>query len=372
MINVFHLVSNKHWEGPEEYAYEMVSRLRHDDRFYTEVVCKKHDAVLLHFRRLEIPISILPLKGLTDIDSPTRFARLLRKGRNIVHVHTFRDAFAAVMARRISENRNTRVVMTVHGICRPKTSYIYRKLYRSIDQMVFVSQMAYDEWMSHAKKYDVSKACIIHDSVMDNPLAPPVPNLREQLSIQPTQHIIMFHGRLSQEKGIETLLKAMKSLDKDKYHLVLIGKGKPKFMTLIKSFIVENQLVGNVTLMGFQENMAELIKQCDLGVLPSIEPEAFGIANLEYMRQGKAHITTNNGAQKEYVSDQHNAMLVPPDDEQALAQAIKTLLDDAQLRQQMGLRAKEDFDERLNYDIFYDKMTSLYHSLLTKQQKSKK
>ena len=76
-INVFHIVSNKYWGGPEEYAYEMVSRLRHDPRFYAEVVCKKNEPVLLHFRRLEIPISILPLKGITDIDSPTRLARLL-------------------------------------------------------------------------------------------------------------------------------------------------------------------------------------------------------------------------------------------------------------------------------------------------------
>lgn len=365
MINIFHVVSNKYWGGPEEYAYEMVSRLRHDQRFYAEVVCKKNDPVLLHFRRLEIPISILPLKGVTDIDSPTRMARLLRKGRNIVHVHTFKDAFAAVMARRISENRNTRVVMTVHGICRPKTSYLYRKLYRSIDKMVFVSQMAYDEWMAHAKGFDSSRACIIRDSVIDNPLAQPAPNLRQTLDIPDGQTIIMFHGRLSQEKGVQTLIQAVNELDRDKFHLVIIGEGRPKFTAQLKSLIVEKQLLRNVTLMGFQEDMAHLIQQCDLGVLPSIEPEALGIANLEYMMQGKPHIATNNGAQPEYVNDGRNALLVPPDDRQALAAAMARLIDDAPLRRQMGRNAKQDFDQTLNYDIFYGQMTALYNELLS-------
>ena len=245
-INVFHVVSNKNWGGPEEYAYEMVSRLRHDPRFYAEVVCKKNEPVLFHFRRLEIPISILPLKGMTDIDSPTRLARLLRKGHNIVHVHTFKDAFAAVMARRISENRNTRVIMTVHGICRPKTNYLYRKLYRSIDKMVFVSQRAYDEWMSHAKKYAPTRACIIRDSVIDNPLATPAPDLRQKLGIAPEKSLIMFHGRITPEKGIDTLLQATTRLDKSKFHLAIIGEGKRKYMTQLKSYIVEHQLVQNV------------------------------------------------------------------------------------------------------------------------------
>ena len=85
MINVFHIVSNKQWTGAEQYTYDLVERLRNDPDFYVEVVCRKHPNVLKQYRRLEIPISILPLKGVTDIDSPVRFARLLRKGRNIIH-----------------------------------------------------------------------------------------------------------------------------------------------------------------------------------------------------------------------------------------------------------------------------------------------
>ena len=363
MINVFHIVSNKKWTGAEEYAYGLTSRLRHDENFYVEVVCRKNEPVLTHFRRLEVPISILPLKGLTDLDSPMRFARLLKKGHNVVHVHTFHDALAAVMARKLSENRNTRVVLTIHGIDKPKSNYIYRKLYRSIDHFIFVSQLAYNTWAKAYKAFDPKRATVIRDSVLENPLAAPAINLRERVRANDKQLLLMFHGRICPEKGIDTLLRACAQIHHDRFKLALVGEGNRKYITQIKGFIVANQLVRNVSLLGFQENMSQLISQCDIGVLPSIEPEALGLANLEYMMEGKPHITSNNGAQTEYIHDGRNAIFVEPGNHFALAAAINHLIDDAEARQRIGKQAKADFDNELNYDIFYKKVTQLYSDL---------
>lgn len=362
MINVFHIVSGKTWGGPEQCAYDMVSRLRHDPRFYVEVVCKKNKAVLNEFRKLEIPISILPLKGMTDLDSPMRFARQLRKGRNIVHVHTFHDAFMAVWARRVSDNPNTTIIMTVHGVYHPRTNYLYRKIYDSIDHLIFTSQLSLNEFVGRAPKLDVTKSTVIRDSVLPNPLLSDVPveDLRARLDMKPNQVLMMYHGRLSHDKGIDLLLRALTHLDRDSYKLVVMGEGSRKFTTELKGYIVANQLVRNVTLMGFCNNITKFISQCDLGVLPSVVPEALGIANLEYMMQGKPHISTNNGAQTEYVVDGKNGLLVPPGDETALASTIKMLVNDPATRQRLGQQAQQDFDQSLNYDRFYDEVTALY------------
>ena len=72
-------------------------KLKNQDEYYVEMVCGKSDTVLNRFRPLEIPISILPLKGITDRDSPKRFKRLLKRGQNIIHVHSFSDAVTAVL-----------------------------------------------------------------------------------------------------------------------------------------------------------------------------------------------------------------------------------------------------------------------------------
>lgn len=362
MINIFHIVSGKTWGGAEQYAYDLVSRLRHDKRFYVEVICKKNKTVLEEFRKLEVPISILPLKGMTDLDSPMRFARQLRKGRNIIHVHTFHDAFMAVWARRVSNNPNTTIVMTVHGIYHPRGNYLYRKIYNSIDHLIFTSQLSQNEFIGKARKLDVSKSSVVRDSVLPNPLLvdQPVTNLRTQLNMTPEQALIMYHGRLSHDKGIDTLLQAVTTLDKNKFQLVIMGEGSRKFTSEMKGFIVANQLVRNVTFMGFCSNITKYVSQCDLGVLPSITPEALGLSNLEYMMQGKAHVSTNNGAQVEYIVNGKNAVLVSPGNHQELASAIKHLIDNREAREQMGHQAQDDFNASLNYDRFYDEITALY------------
>ena len=364
MINVFHIVSNKHWTGAEQYTYDLVDRLRKDKDFYVEVVCRKRPIVLKQYRRLEIPISILPLKGVTDIDSPVRFARLLRKGQNIIHVHSFKDAFMAVMARRISENRDTRVIVSVHGVYKPKKNYMYTKLYKSIDCFVFSSEMARDAFLGKAKKQYADRGIVLRDSVCDSHIGTAVPDLRRELKMVPNQALIMYHGKIAPEKGLDTLLGALSHVEKDKYHLAIIGEGQPKYKAKIKGFIVAAGMVNNVTLLGFRDNILEYLRQADFGVLPSIQPEALGISNLEYMMAGKAHICSNNGAQPEYVQDGVNGILVSPGDEQALTDAINRLLTDTATRSRMGTQAKKDFEDNLDYPAFYKKMTDLYRNLL--------
>ena len=364
MINVFHFVSSTHWTGAEQYTYDLVDRLRNDKAFYVEVVCRKRPIVLKQYRRLEVPVSILPLKGVTDIDSPVRFARLLRKGKNIIHVHSFKDAFMAVMARRISENRDTRVVVSVHGVYKPKKNYMYTKLYKSIDCFVFSSQMAREAFLGKAKKPYADRAVVLRDSVCDSHIGTAVPELRRELGMDPHQALIMYHGKLAPEKGIDCLLGALTHVDKTKYHLAIIGDGQPKYKAKIKGYIVANGLLPNVSLLGFRDNILEYLRQADFGILPSIQPEALGISNLEYMMAGKAHICSNNGAQPEYVRDGVNGILVPPGNEQALTNAINCLLTDTATRSRMGTQAKKDFESNLDYPAFYKKMTDLYSKLL--------
>ena len=270
----------------------------------------------------------------------------------------------AVMARRISENRNTRVVVSVHGVYRPKKNYMYTKLYKSIDCFVFSSQMARDVFMGKAKKQYADRTIVIRDSVCDSQLGTIVPDLRRELNMEPHQALMMYHGKLAQEKGLDTLIEALKQVDKSKYHLAIIGDGQPKYKAQIKGAIVANGLVNNVTLLGFRDNILEYLRQADFGVLPSIQPEALGISNLEYMMAGRAHICSDNGAQPEYVTNGVNGLLVPPGDEEALAQAINQLLNDTATRSRLGSQAQHDFQEKLDYPVFYQKMTELYRQLL--------
>lgn len=366
MINVFHIVSNKTWGGAERYASDLVDHMRNDPNFYVEVVSAKNDDIIEQFQKMDIPVSILPLKGIRDFDSPVRLARMLKKGKNIVHVHTYRDAVTAVMARIISDNPNTKVVFTPHGLKKPNLNYVSKKIYRSIDQYVFVSQFAYDYFASHAPRIKKQQSLVIPESVLntDTSAHASVPDLRSTLKMSDDQALIMFHSRLCRDKGVDVLLRAVTELKDANFKLMLLGEGQPKAVSRIKSYIIENKLVDKVKLLGFQRNVHEYLKQCDFGVQPSTIAEVQGISNLEYMKHGKPIITTNNGAQPEYVVDKENGLLVRPNNPEQLAEAISLLCNDRELRMKLGAQAKQDFNAKLNYDSFYSKITNLYNSLL--------
>lgn len=367
MLNIYQIVSDKQWGGPEQYAFDLTAQMHTDsNKYYMEIVTRNQPKIIKHFRRLEIPISTLPLKSLSDLDSPIRLARQIKRGRNILHVHNMKDAATAVLACRISENRNNRVVLTSHSVERPKTSFFYRHILHEIDHIIFVSKVSYDEFINHAKHFDRSRASVIHDSIR------PITTGNKAIDIRHTYHIpddvalIMFHGRICKEKGVDVLLQAISQLDKASYHLVIVGDGDKKFMKRMKSFIEVNSLQSNVTFMGFQPELQQLIAQADFGVLPASWREPFGISNLEYMMEGKAHITTNNGGQVEYLHDGENALLVKPNDFSQLAAAIEQLINDKNLRQRLGSKALHDFNTQLDYNHFYNKIISLYNSLYKK------
>lgn len=365
MINVFQVVSNKDWTGHEQYAFDLASRLSQDPNYYVEIVCKKSEPVINRFRRLEVPVSILPLKGVTDLDSPVRFARLLKRGQNVIHVHSFHDAVSAMVAKRMADNPQVRVVLTLHGVKRRKLNYMTKRVYREMDRIIFVSERSRESTMQKLK-LNPPKVQILSDSVL--PAHHTVwqmeeMDIRRHYALKPSQVLIMYHGRLNRSRGIDTLLHAVTQLDRSTFFLALVGDGQRKTMTRIKGFVVANNLVRNVALLGYSDNVQALISQCDMGVLPSIVPEAWSLRNMEYMMAGKALITTNNGAQTEYLTNGQNALLVDPDDVGQLASAIQSLIADPALRHNLGQQAYLDFQSKLNYDIFYKRMTGIYQSL---------
>ena len=65
----------------------------------------------------------------------------------------------------------------------------------------------------------------------------------------------------------------------------------------------------------------------DIGIVPSLWRESFGLSVIEFMQQEKVVITTNNGAQPEYLSNNETGILIPPNNSDILADAIEMKFD---------------------------------------------
>ncbi|MFH1226492.1 MAG: glycosyltransferase family 4 protein [Planctomycetota bacterium] len=142
-------------------------------------------------------------------------------------------------------------------------------------------------------------------------------------------------GRLSPEKGQEYLLKAI-SILKPQYpeiHLLVVGDGRQR--AYLQSVAEQLQITSSVTFTGLVGNIYPLINKMDAVVLPSLY-EAFGLVLLEGMVMKKPVIASNVNGISEIVEDNKSGILVPPRDAQALAEAIRKLVDNPDLAGVMG------------------------------------
>ena len=212
-MKIIHLVSNKVWGGGEQYVIDLATTFAAKGNEVT-IVSRDIDTVTRRFKDAGLPVTTMALKGAIDIASPFRLAKLIGKEQPVViHVHNFKDATTALRARALSRNRNVRIVMTRHLVKAAKRISLYNKL----DAMIFVSHLAKNEFMSTSPVIDATKVHVIHNSIKHIPgTAECTPN--KELTL-------MFHGRLSPEKGIDTLLQAFAKAALPSARLIIAGGG---------------------------------------------------------------------------------------------------------------------------------------------------
>ena len=353
-MNIIHLVSNKVWGGGEQYVLDLSEELAAKGNKVT-IVARNIPAVTQRFEEASLPVVTMPLKGVLDIISPFKLASMVRNmPEAIIHVHNFKDASTAIRARRISGNKNLRIVLTRHLVKSAKKSSIYKK----IDAMIFVSQLALDKFLSSSPNIGNSKISVVHNSIKLPPFATADATPGDSVSI-------MFHGRLSPEKGIEILIKAFAKLNNEKARLVIAGSGEAEYTNSLKKLAAENGAANRIEWTGHIKNIHPLIEKADIGVCPSMVPESFGLAVIEYMAHGKPVITTNNGAQREYITPNVDGILVPPAAVEETANAIERLLNKEECAR-IGKAAKTTFDKKLAYPVFYKAIYNIYESLFEK------
>ena len=357
-MRLIELVANKVWGGGEQYVYDIAKSFSTECGTKIIIVAPDYESLLKRFQLLEADIKKMPLHGYADVESIVKLACLLKKdnAETVIHVHDFKRAFIALMAKMISRQKNVRVVMTRHLIRKAKKSPIENFIYKHIDKIIFVSKATYDMFFSTSPNIDKEKCCIIYNSIKeaDNTIAF---NVRERYGIDEASMILMFHGRIAREKGIETIIEALKYISIN-FKMIFVGTGDENYLQKVEQQICDADLKDKVIWVGHQKNVNTFVLQCDCGITPSIVPESFGLSNIEYMCAGKPLITTNNGAQSEYVKHGVTGFLVNPNAPIEIAKIVQRLYD-KEYAQSIGSNAKKYFNEHLSYDKFYKRFHAI-------------
>ncbi len=179
---------------------------------------------------------------------------------------------------------------------------------------------------------------------------------------------ILFVGRLSSEKGVETLIEAFKILlfnISKELTLKIIGEG-PLKEHLEKKIKSEN--IKNVEFLGMlnHSETIEVLKNAKFLVLPSIWYEMFPMVILEAFACGKSVIASNLGALVDIISDGRTGLLFEPGNSEELASKIRWLMENENILLEMGKNARTEFEEKYTPEKNFKLLMNIYTQILSK------
>ncbi len=190
----------------------------------------------------------------------------------------------------------------------------------------------------------------------------------EQFHVIQPKIMIGLVGRISRLKGQQLLLKAFNLLSKkyENIHLIYVGsppEGQEHFLQKLIDKIERYNLKSKVTILDFQEIIWPIYDALDIVVVPSTEPESFGLVATEAMLSKKPVIGANIGGLMEIIVDGETGFLFEPKNALALANKLERLIIDSNKIKELGANGYERVIENFSSVSYVNGIKKVYESL---------
>jgi glycosyltransferase involved in cell wall biosynthesis len=203
------------------------------------------------------------------------------------------------------------------------------------------------------------------------PLAVPQADVRAELGIPNRAPVVGTLSVLRREKALDVLVEASVLLRRQLPELRVLIAGAGTEEARLRALIQEHGLDKTVLLLGFQPNVADVLAAIDVAVFSS-DREGSPLAVLESMAAGKAIVATSVGGVPALVQHEEHALIVPPRDAAALADATGRVLRDRKLRERLGRNAQAR--QRREYDVqtTLQSLEDLYEQLFAASRRGRR
>ena len=302
---------------------------------------------------------LLPPTHKYDLVAVWRYAALFRRlGVDILHTHDTRGGLLGRIAGRLA---GCKVVHTVHMSSlfwndRWPRNWLHGGaeylLARLTHRTIFVANPIYQLYLAKGI-VSASKACYVPNGIdlaffaeAQQPGYTSMTQLRQAWGINQNEAILLFVGRYSFQKGLESLVSALGRIAADHplVRLVLLGEGPER--EKLTQHIARLGLQGRVTMTGFRPSTEVMawLQMSTVFVLPSLF-ECLPYTLLEAMAAGLPCIASNVGGNVDLIQDGETGLTVEPGDVDSLTRALRRLLEDADLRVRLGQNARAKAQE---------------------------
>ncbi|MCJ7602650.1 MAG: glycosyltransferase family 4 protein [Desulfobulbaceae bacterium] len=317
-------------------------------------------------RKIFGPIGLLTLP-FSIVGAIRKIDRVL-KGRRIdmVHSNTLAVLAGAVWARL----RNVKHLWHVHEIIRSPMSARkgFPLLIRLLADQAVCNSVATGNWLTSEQPALANKTLVVWNGI--EAISPPdslaVRNFRDSLKISADDLLVTLVGRISLWKGQKLFVDAARMI-REKGHqnvrCLIVGgvfPGQEHIKKELEEHIDESGGAQYVKIVDFTNDIDVVWQATDLAVVPSTEPEPFGMVAIEAMRAGKPVIASNHGGLQEIVEHGKTGILFPPGDAVAFAGALIDLITKPDKRRTMGEAGKKRQEELFSVEAQVNQISKCY------------
>jgi glycosyltransferase involved in cell wall biosynthesis len=322
--------------------------------------------------------------SLSHLASLWRLWRLMRRGRyDAVHVHTPVAGVLGRVAARLA--RVPVVIHTAHGfyfhdrmpsIPRWALVLLEKVLGRTCTDFLFTVSREDHRTALRSGIIDSGRLRCLDSVGIDLQrfdAAEAAPVTREALQLPPGEPIIVFVGRVVEEKGILDLIHAVKLLKDDGacLKLLVVGDTLPSdraagIQGKVRRLVTDSDLLEDVRFLGFRADVPSILRLADLLVLPSYR-EGMPVTILEAMAASRPVVATDVRGCREEVVDGETGWIVPPADPSALADAIGKLLAEPERARAMGRAGRRRAEKEYDQARVISEQLSVYRDLLSRR-----
>ena len=177
----------------------------------------------------------------------------------------------------------------------------------------------------------------------------------------------LYFGRITEEKGVETVIKAYQKLPD--YKVKIMGDDTTDEAKRLKEY-VKKHMIENVEFLGFKSGteLENVIKGARFTLIPSIWYDNLPNTALESFQYSKPVIASNIGSLPELVVYGVNGFLFEPGNDSALAETIKKLDDDERVMK-MGEASRKRLEKRFAPQKHYEELMKVFNSVMEKDGK---
>ncbi len=369
---VFFLLDSFMLGGTETQAVELARRL--DPAHYQVTLgCLRMSGPLLE-RLSGTSVRIVNIDLGAGVDSSSgvfailKLARLLRKERmQILHAHDLWSNLAGMAAAMLA--RVPVIITSQRDLSHDAWYGTYRRrflrLMQSRSSAVVTNAKAIRDGLIDRDGVPAAKILVVYNGVDLERFRTSVDRTQIIRGSEGKKLIVLVGNMISEVKGHSVLISAAMEVVRrhPEVQFVLVGDGKMRAQ--FESQVAVSGLTQHFAYLGRRIDIPQILASCDIAVLPSLA-EGLPNAVLEYLAAGLPVVASALGGNVEVIQDGVNGLLVPPQNPQALSDALLRLLDDPQLAWHLANSGRNHVANNFSFERMVAEVDNLYTKLLWK------